>query len=151
MIELSHKRHGYTPVDAYMLCSVCADLRISSIVDVPNWVVSFYFRGSCWNSSADRAQLLWAPRHEGGGLDHFLADVGERGADVRRDGGGSLLAEMPGEVEPIDRVRCTIISISRARRSMTLKRSSWANGELSNTASWRIQLGSLRWAPVLGS
>jgi acetamidase/formamidase len=22
---------------------VCADLRISSIVDVPNWVVSFYF------------------------------------------------------------------------------------------------------------
>ena len=33
----------YAPVDAYMLCSVCADLRISSIVDVPNWVVSFYF------------------------------------------------------------------------------------------------------------
>ena len=29
--------------DARLLCSVCADLRISSIVDVPNWVVSFYF------------------------------------------------------------------------------------------------------------
>lgn len=27
---------------AYMLCSVCGDLRISEIVDVPNWVVSFY-------------------------------------------------------------------------------------------------------------
>ena len=43
MIELLSRRFGYTPVDAYMLCSVCADLRISSIVDVPNWVVSFYF------------------------------------------------------------------------------------------------------------
>ncbi len=32
-----------TPVDAYMLCSVCGDLRISEIVDMPNWVVSFYF------------------------------------------------------------------------------------------------------------
>ena len=28
--------------DAYMLCSVCADLRISEIVDRPNWVVSCY-------------------------------------------------------------------------------------------------------------
>ena len=43
MIELLSRRFGYAPVDAYMLCSVCADLRISSIVDVPNWVVSFYF------------------------------------------------------------------------------------------------------------
>src|SRR5476651_2149437 len=43
MIELLCKRHGYSAVDAYMLCSVCADLRISSIVDQPNWVVSFYF------------------------------------------------------------------------------------------------------------
>ena len=43
MIDLLSTRYGYRPVDAYMLCSVCADLRISSIVDVPNWVVSFYF------------------------------------------------------------------------------------------------------------
>ena len=43
MIDLLSRRFGYSPVDAYMLCSVCADLRISSIVDVPNWVVSFYF------------------------------------------------------------------------------------------------------------
>ena len=43
MVELLAKRYGYSPIDAYMLCSVCADLRISSIVDVPNWVVSFYF------------------------------------------------------------------------------------------------------------
>jgi acetamidase/formamidase len=43
MIELLSRRHGMKPVEAYMLCSVCADLRISSIVDVPNWVVSVYF------------------------------------------------------------------------------------------------------------
>ncbi len=30
-------------VEAYMLCSVCGDLRISEIVDLPNWTVSFYF------------------------------------------------------------------------------------------------------------
>ena len=43
MIDLLTARHGLTPVDAYMLCSVCGDLRISEIVDQPNWVVSFYF------------------------------------------------------------------------------------------------------------
>jgi acetamidase/formamidase len=43
MIELLSRRFGYSPIDAYMLFSVCADLRISSIVDVPNWVVSMYF------------------------------------------------------------------------------------------------------------
>jgi acetamidase/formamidase len=43
MIDLLSTRFGYSAIDAYMLCSVCADLRISSIVDVPNWVVSFYF------------------------------------------------------------------------------------------------------------
>jgi acetamidase/formamidase len=36
-------RYGMNAVDAYMLCSVCGDLRISEIVDQPNWVVSFYF------------------------------------------------------------------------------------------------------------
>jgi acetamidase/formamidase len=30
-------------MDAYMLCSVAGDLRISEIVDMPNWIVSFYF------------------------------------------------------------------------------------------------------------
>jgi acetamidase/formamidase len=43
MIDLLSARHGLSPVDAYMLCSVCGDLRISEIVDQPNWVVSFYF------------------------------------------------------------------------------------------------------------
>ena len=43
MIDLLTAEHGYSPVDAYMLCSVSGDLRISEIVDMPNWVVTFYF------------------------------------------------------------------------------------------------------------
>jgi len=43
MVDLLAARHGMAPVDAYMLCSVCGDLRISEIVDQPNWIVSFYF------------------------------------------------------------------------------------------------------------
>jgi len=43
MVDLLSHQHGLAPVDAYMLCSICGDLRISEIVDLPNWVVSFYF------------------------------------------------------------------------------------------------------------
>jgi acetamidase/formamidase len=43
MIDLLGRQQGLSAVDAYMLCSVCGDLRISEIVDMPNWVVSFYF------------------------------------------------------------------------------------------------------------
>jgi acetamidase/formamidase len=43
MIDLLCKRQSMPAVDAYMLCSVCGDLRISEIVDAPNWTVSFYF------------------------------------------------------------------------------------------------------------
>ena len=43
MIDWITGTTGMPAVDAYMLCSVCGDLRISEIVDIPNWVVSFYF------------------------------------------------------------------------------------------------------------
>ncbi|MBT7202060.1 MAG: acetamidase, partial [Deltaproteobacteria bacterium] len=43
MIDLLSTAHGISAVEAYLLCSVCGDLRISEIVDMPNWVVSFYF------------------------------------------------------------------------------------------------------------
>ena len=43
MIELLARQHGMPAIDAYLLCSVCGDLRISEIVDIPNWTVSFYF------------------------------------------------------------------------------------------------------------
>ncbi len=42
MIELLSKQHNMPAEQAYMLCSVCGDLRISEVVDAPNWVVSFY-------------------------------------------------------------------------------------------------------------
>ena len=43
MVELISEGYGLSPSEAYMLCSVCADLRISEIVDAPDWIVSFYF------------------------------------------------------------------------------------------------------------
>jgi len=42
MVDLLGRQHGLAGVDAYLLCSVCGDLRISEIVDIPNWTVSFY-------------------------------------------------------------------------------------------------------------
>jgi acetamidase/formamidase len=42
MVDLIAKNHGMSRADAYMLCSVCGDLRISEIVDMPDWIVSFY-------------------------------------------------------------------------------------------------------------
>jgi acetamidase/formamidase len=43
MVDLLMREHGMPAMDAYLLCSVCGDLRISEIVDLPNWTVSFYF------------------------------------------------------------------------------------------------------------
>jgi acetamidase/formamidase len=43
MVDLLSARYKMSAIEAYMLCSVCADLRISEIVDMPNWVVSLYF------------------------------------------------------------------------------------------------------------
>jgi acetamidase/formamidase len=43
MVDLLSQRYNMQAVDAYMLCSVCGDLHISEIVDMPNWIVSFYF------------------------------------------------------------------------------------------------------------
>ena len=43
MIDLLGRGTAMPAIDAYCLCSVCGDLRISEIVDIPNWTVSFYF------------------------------------------------------------------------------------------------------------
>jgi acetamidase/formamidase len=43
MIDLLCKRYAMAATDAYMLCSVCGDLRISSAVIQPHWVVTFHF------------------------------------------------------------------------------------------------------------
>jgi acetamidase/formamidase len=42
MIDLLARERKLSAEHAYMLCSVCADMRISEIVDQPNWVVSCY-------------------------------------------------------------------------------------------------------------
>ena len=42
MIEWLGREHGLEPVKAYLLCSVAVDLRISEIVDVPNFIVTAY-------------------------------------------------------------------------------------------------------------
>jgi acetamidase/formamidase len=40
MIDWLGREHGLEPVQAYLLSSAAVDLRISEIVDVPNWVVT---------------------------------------------------------------------------------------------------------------
>ncbi|WP_197648401.1 acetamidase/formamidase family protein [Sulfobacillus thermosulfidooxidans] len=42
MISLICNRTGLSAVDAYLIASVAADLKISEIVDVPNWVVTMH-------------------------------------------------------------------------------------------------------------
>ena len=50
MIDFLVEHHGLTRSQAYVLCSTAVDLKISEIVDAPNWIVSAYlprsiFRG----------------------------------------------------------------------------------------------------------
>ncbi|MBW3097933.1 acetamidase/formamidase family protein [Pseudohoeflea coraliihabitans] len=49
MIDLLCGSYGMAPEDAYMLVSVCADLRLSEVVDAPNWVVSFHMPRSIFD------------------------------------------------------------------------------------------------------
>ncbi|GAC1643048.1 MAG: acetamidase/formamidase family protein [Chloroflexota bacterium] len=42
MLDYLGREHGMTPIQAYLLSSVAADLKISEVVDAPNWVVSAY-------------------------------------------------------------------------------------------------------------
>ena len=46
LIEHLHDRRGLSRPEAYVLCSVAADLKINEIVDEPNWVVSAYIADS---------------------------------------------------------------------------------------------------------
>lgn len=42
MIEYLVTNYGLTREEAYVLCSVAADLKINEIIDAPNWIVSAY-------------------------------------------------------------------------------------------------------------
>jgi acetamidase/formamidase len=45
MIAHLGSTRGLSPADAYGLCSVAVDLKISEVVDAPNWVVSAFLPG----------------------------------------------------------------------------------------------------------
>lgn len=42
MIDHLHERRGLSRPDAYVLCSAAVDLKISEVVDAPNWTVTAY-------------------------------------------------------------------------------------------------------------
>jgi acetamidase/formamidase len=42
MIDWLGREYRMAPEEAYLLCSLAGDLKISEIVDAPNWIVSFY-------------------------------------------------------------------------------------------------------------
>jgi acetamidase/formamidase len=42
MIDHLGTEYGLDPMDAYILSSTCVDLKITEVVDAPNWVVSAY-------------------------------------------------------------------------------------------------------------
>ena len=42
MIAYLHREHGLSREEAYILCSVAVDLKLSEVVDAPNWVVSAF-------------------------------------------------------------------------------------------------------------
>jgi acetamidase/formamidase len=42
MVEHISTTYGLEPIVAYVLASLVVDLRISEIVDAPNWIVSSY-------------------------------------------------------------------------------------------------------------
>ena len=42
MLEHLVREYDLEPQLAYVLCSVAVDLKISEIVDAPNWIVSAY-------------------------------------------------------------------------------------------------------------
>jgi acetamidase/formamidase len=50
MVDEISRRTGLSPVEAYLLASTTGDLKISEVVDMPNWVVSFHLPLACLNS-----------------------------------------------------------------------------------------------------
>lgn len=51
MITHLHDERGLTRKEAYILCSVAADLKINEVVDDSNWVVSAYLTDSLFLES----------------------------------------------------------------------------------------------------
>ncbi len=52
MVDLITEITGLDPIDAYLLASVAGDLKISEVVDVPNWVVSMHIEKDILDGTA---------------------------------------------------------------------------------------------------
>ncbi len=52
MIAHLQRNYGLSREEAYMLCSVAVDLKISEIVDAPNWIVTAFLPLSVFVSLA---------------------------------------------------------------------------------------------------
>jgi acetamidase/formamidase len=50
MIAHLGRTRDLPPLDAYVLCSVAGDLKISEVVDAPNWVVSFFLPNNLFDN-----------------------------------------------------------------------------------------------------
>ncbi len=50
MIDYLQRTYNLSRADAYMLCSVAADLKINEIVDAPNWIVGAYLPSSIFTT-----------------------------------------------------------------------------------------------------
>lgn len=53
MIDHLHEERGLTREQAYILCSVAVDLKLSEVVNAPNWVVSAYLPERIFPASSD--------------------------------------------------------------------------------------------------
>jgi acetamidase/formamidase len=51
MIDHLVDRHGLSREDAYVLCSLAADLKITEVVDAPNWIVCCFMPDAVFASS----------------------------------------------------------------------------------------------------
>ena len=49
MIDHLVDRRGLTREDAYVLCSLAADLKITEVVDAPNWIVACFLPDAVFN------------------------------------------------------------------------------------------------------
>ncbi len=56
MIAHLERTRGLSRSDAYMLCSVAVDLKISEVVDAPNWVVGAYLPQSIFATSPSHGE-----------------------------------------------------------------------------------------------
>ncbi|WP_234972340.1 acetamidase/formamidase family protein [Halobaculum gomorrense] len=53
MVAHLHEQRGFSRPDAYVLCSAAVDLKISQVVDAPNWTVSAYLPESVLSGADD--------------------------------------------------------------------------------------------------